>query len=182
VTPRASGVDPAGRVTLSADVASAAPQASLVLLWSVVSLPQLDLRDASKVGTPLNTATLGLLPGALLPGVRYTFTLSARDANGVAAASADVSVMAVPAGGGLSVSAATGTALETTFTLTTGGWTDDNEDADGDGAGDGYPLQYAFSYTVGVSVRAASQRACHMRAGSSRTPHTGRCAGAAGGL
>jgi hypothetical protein len=158
VTPRASGVDPSGRVTLSADVTSAAPR-TLALAWSVFSLPPLDLRDASKVGTPLDTPTLGLLPGALQPGVTYTFMLSARDANGAAEASADVSVMAVPTGGALAASALTGTALETRFTLTTAGWTDGNADSDGNGVGDGYPLQYAFSYSVDGSVRDLATRA-----------------------
>jgi hypothetical protein len=152
VTPRASGVDPSGRVTLSATVNSTAPR-TLALAWSVLSLPPLDLRDASKIGTPLDTPTLGLLPGALQPGVTYTFTLRARDANGAAEASADVSVMAVPTGGALAASSLTGTALETRFALTTAGWTDGNADSDGNGVGDGYPLQYAFSYSVDGSVR-----------------------------
>jgi hypothetical protein len=152
VSPSASLALPASRTTLTVDVVSAAP-ASLVLQWRVLSTPPLDLSDATRVGTPLNTATLGLLPGALLPGSAYTFMLTARDANGNATASVQVVTMHVPAGGALTVHTANGMELETRFLLSTSGWSDGNPDANGDGTGDGYPLEYMFSYVSLGAVR-----------------------------
>jgi hypothetical protein len=148
VTPTTTLMSPAARITLAADVTSSSP-ASLVLAWSVTASSvdgpppqQLDLTDGSRVGTALNTSTLGLLPGALSPGLTYTFTLSASDAVSSASASVNISTMHVPTGGALVASAAAGVELQTRFTLTTSGWSDGNP------GGMGQPLQYSFSYVL----------------------------------
>jgi hypothetical protein len=131
--------NPGARTTLAARVASDAP-ASLVLTWSCVSSVALNLSDPARVSGGTAGAVLTLLPGALAPGAAYTFTLSAADAGGAAAASADLVTLQVPVGGALAVSARSGTALATRFTLTTTDW------ADATGA-DG-ALEYAFWYAV----------------------------------
>jgi hypothetical protein len=168
VSPSAALAVPSARITLTADVTSSSP-ASLVLEWSVRSSVALDLRNASLVGTPLNTRTLGLLPGALQPGAAYTFVLSARDAGGAASASVDIITLQVPTGGAVQVSASSGVELVTRFTVNTSraAWTDANPDMDGNGVGDGDPLEYMFNYVVADAVRApaACRRmpAVHMR-------------------
>jgi uncharacterized protein (UPF0147 family) len=139
VSPNSASANPAAQTTLSAAVTSVAPPASLTLRWSVVPASALNLSDTTRVGTPLNSAMLGLLPGALAPGVTYTFRLSVSDAFGNATASATVATMSVPTGGTLAASVANGTELATPFTFTTANWTDANT-----------PLQYSFSFTTGA--------------------------------
>ena len=136
VSPSASLVDPAAQITLLAVVSSSAPPSSLVLLWSVVPAAALNLSDPARVGTSLSTSALGLLPGALSPGVSYAFRLSARDAFGSASSSVLVTTMSVPTGGIALASSANGTELQTPFVLSTANWTDAY-----------LPLQYSFSYT-----------------------------------
>ncbi len=162
VSPGAALAVPSARITLTADVTSATP-ASLVLEWSVRSSAVLDLRDASRVGTPLNTRTLGLLPGALQAGAAYTFVLSARDAGGAASASVDIITLQVPTGGAVEVSSPGGAELVTRFNVSTSraSWTDANPDLNGDGVGEGDPLQYMFSYVVADEVRALTVHAPH---------------------
>jgi hypothetical protein len=162
VSPGAALAVPSARITLTADVTSATP-ASLVLEWSVRSSAVLDLRDASRVGTPLNTRTLGLLPGALQAGAAYTFVLSARDAGGAASASVDIITLQVPTGGAVEVSSPGGAELVTRFNVSTSraSWTDANPDLNGDGVGEGDPLQYMFSYVVADEVRALTVHALH---------------------
>ena len=146
VSPKASLVNPAVAITLSAVVTSSAPASSLVLLWSVVPAAALNLSDRSRVGTPLNTSVLGLLPGALSSGASFTFRLRVSDAFGNASSSVLVSTMSVPAGGVALSSAANGTELQTQFVLSTSNWTDAY-----------LPLQFSFSYTVlSVSVDGAA--------------------------
>jgi hypothetical protein len=146
VSPSASLVNPAAQITLSAVVNSSAPASSLVLLWSVVPAVALNLSDPKRVGTSLDTTALGLLPGALSPGVSYTFRLSVRDAFGNASSSVRVTTMSVPTGGVALASSANGTELQTSFVLSTANWTDAY-----------LPLQYSFSYTsLNNSVDGAS--------------------------
>ena len=135
VSPSLSLVNPAAQITLSAVVNSSAP-ASSVLSWSVQPSVALNLSDPSRVGTTLDSATLGLLPGALLPGVSYTFRLSMRDAFGNASSGVRVSTMSVPTGGMALACSANGTELQTQFVLSTSNWTDAY-----------LPLQYSYSYT-----------------------------------
>ena len=134
VSPGAAAANPAARITLSADVTSAAPAASMSLRWSVVPASALNLSDPTRVGTPPNSATLGLLPGALAPGVTCTFRLSVSDAFGNASATVTVATMSVPTGGIAAASSANGTELSTLFNFSTANWVDVNT-----------PLQYSFS-------------------------------------
>ena len=136
LSPNATTVNPAAAITLSAVVTSSAPASSLSLLWSVVPASALNLSDPARVGTPLTSGALGLLPGALTPGSIYTFRLRAGDAFGNASSSLLVVTMSVPTGGTVAASSANGTELVTPFTFTTSNWTDVN-----------VPLQYSFSYT-----------------------------------
>ena len=136
VSPSATLVNPAAQITLSAAVNSSVPASSLVLLWSVEPSAALNLSDPSRVGTSLDTATLGLLPGALSPGVSYIFRLSMRDVFGNASSSVRVSTMSVPTGGAALASSANGTELLTQFVLSTSNWRDAY-----------LPLQYSYSYT-----------------------------------
>jgi hypothetical protein len=142
ITPAAALVNPSAKLTLSAAVASAAP-ATLALEWRLVSGAALSLADATKVGTPLNTPVLGLLPGALSPGGVYVFELLAADANGQTTVRVALGAAAAPAGGALAVLPRAGAALATRFTLTTLGWRDPNAADAG-----ALPLQYQFSYVV----------------------------------
>jgi hypothetical protein len=136
VSPSATLVNPAAQITLTAVVSSSAPALSVVMSWTVVPAAALNLSDLTRVGTPLTSNALGLLPGALLPGVAYTFKLSVRDAFGSASSSVVVTTMSVPTGGVALSSSANGTELQTQFALNTSNWTDAY-----------LPLQYAFSYT-----------------------------------
>ena len=146
VSPNASLVNPAVPITLSAVITSSAPASSLVLLWSVVSAFALNLSDPSRVGTPVNTSVLGLLPGALSPGASFIFRLSVRDAFGNASSSVLVNTMSVPANGVALSSSANGTELQTPFVFSTANWTDAY-----------LPLQFSFSYAVlNISVDGVS--------------------------
>ena len=146
VSPGLSLVNPAAQITLSAVVNSSATASSRVLLWNVQPSAALNLSDPSRVGTTRDTATLGLLPGALLPGVSYTFRLSMRDAFGNASSSVRVSTMSVPTCGISLASSANGTELQTRFVTSTTNWTDAY-----------LPLQYSYSYTsLNNSVDGAS--------------------------
>jgi hypothetical protein len=136
VSPSSAAVNPASQITLSAVVTSAAPPASLTMRWTVVPASALNLSDPTRVGTPLNGATLGLLPGVLAPGTVCIFWLSVSDAFGNTSVSASVTTMSVPTGGTAAASSANGTELVTPFAFTTANWTDANT-----------PLQYAFSFT-----------------------------------
>ena len=148
LTPASRPVNPSVGLLLYSNVTSAAPS-TLRLLWSQLSGPPLAFNDTSLVGTPLNSSTLGLLPGALLPGSVYKFQLKAADDNGSGYAEVSVPTLALPAGGMLTVSPSNGTALVTPFTLNTTAWTDANAN------NAGFPLLYAFSYAVINAVRAA---------------------------
>ena len=123
-------------------VNSSAPSSTLALLWSVVPASSLNLSDPTRVGTSLRGGILGLLPGALAPGMTYTFRLRASDAFGNASSSVRVTTMSVPTGGVAVASPINGTELQTPFTFTTFNWTDVN-----------LPLLYSFSFIgLGASV------------------------------
>jgi hypothetical protein len=129
------------RLVLLAAVTSRAP-ASVRSVWSVRGTgPALNLSSPLVAATPVTSASLVLLPGALAPGGNYTFRLTAADSDGEAYAELAVPVASSPKGfdgspaGSLAVSPAVGTALETQFTLTAGD----------DWVGDG-PLLYSFLY------------------------------------
>jgi hypothetical protein len=141
VSPNATLINPAAQITLSAVVISSAPASSLMLAWRVIPAAALNLSDPTRVGTPLNTSALGLLPGALSPGVSYTFRLSVSDAFGSTSSSVVVSTMSLPTGGIAVASSANGTELLMQFAFSTSNWTDAF-----------LPLQYSFSY---VSLNAS---------------------------
>ena len=145
VSPAAALANPGERITLSVNMTLPAEGSAPALAWSVQSADSdFNLSDVAKVGTPLNGPTLGLLPGALQPGMLYTFALAARSADGTSAASstADVFTMHLPTSGVLVTSASAGFELSTRFSFATAGWADANAD------GAGWPLSYAFSYVV----------------------------------
>jgi hypothetical protein len=127
------------RLVLRANVTSRAP-ASVRTLWSVSGTPLLNLSSPLVAATPVTSASLVLVAGALQPGVSYVFRLTATDSDGEAFAELAVPIASAPRGadgspaGALAVSPASGTAMETRFTLTASAW-----------AGDG-PLLYAFAY------------------------------------
>jgi len=128
------------RLTLLGNVSSRHP-ASLRTVWSVTTTSAaLNLSSPLVAATPLTSRSLVLLPGALQPGARYTFRLSASDLDGEAFAESKVAVAGAPSGGALSVSPQAGTALETQFQLAAAGWLSDDA-----------PLLYAFSYQLAGS-------------------------------
>ena len=108
---------------------------TLTTVWSVSPA----LPAATSFGSPLVAqASLVVLPGVLVARRVYTFTLTATDLNGDAAASIAVLANAPPEGGALTISPASGTAALTLFTLEgTTTWLDDASDL---------PLRYEFAY------------------------------------
>lgn len=147
--PSGGRVSPSDKVTLSATVTSVAPD-QLSLLWTQKAGPGLNLSSPDVVATPLTTASLVLLPGALPPGSSFVFLLTATDP--VGSVSAEVSLTSARAPRGLRGAAAgsiaavvaggvgntaEGVAFATVFTLSASNW------ADEDG-----PLLYQFQYVV----------------------------------
>jgi hypothetical protein len=81
-----------------------------------------------------------LRSGALAPGGRYVFQLSATDSVGaVGLANATVAASAPPRGGWAEVAPAVGVGLATNFELNAVGWTADPDEL---------PLTYSCSYVV----------------------------------
>ena len=113
--------------------------------WSVVAQsgvvgPLLNLSDPAICATPVSSTSMVLQPGALAPGSRYVFQLSAVDSAGaVGLANATLRTSTPPRGGWADVSPATGVALSTDFVLSATGWTADVDEL---------PLTYSCSYRV----------------------------------
>lgn len=104
---------------------------SLTPLQTYVSVP------GSTQGEVAHPTSLKLPAGALLPNVRYTFTLGATNTAGASTASASVDVFtnSNPSPGGLTVNPPTGRPLLDEFFLEATQW-DDND----------LPLVYAFGF------------------------------------
>ena len=157
--------NPSLQLVLTTNVTSYARNvSSLMLAWSLAAGPALNLSDPTKVGTPLTSRTLGLLPGALAPGATYTFQLSATDDNGQSSSRISISTVFLPAGGTLAASPTTSVELTAPgFTFTTSGWTD------GNALGAGLPLSYSYSWTY----QGATGDANFLSTGADSTPLSG---------
>jgi hypothetical protein len=136
--------DPAAQLVLLANATAFVP-GPLRTLWALeaqsgAGAPPLNLSDPIVCATPLTSASMVLLPGALSPGARYTFSLTAIDAVGaVGSASVTVATSAPPRGGWAAVAPAEGVALSTTFVLSAVGWSADADEL---------PLLYSADYIV----------------------------------
>ncbi len=136
--------NPSQQLVLFANATAFVP-GPVATLWSLAAqsgaaAPPLNLSDPAVCATPVTSASMVLRAGALAPGARYTFTLSATDAAGaVGLANATVATSA-PAAGGWAVEApASGVALSTPFVLTAAGWTADADEL---------PLSYSAEYLI----------------------------------
>eukprot|EP00854_Cymbomonas_tetramitiformis_P000771 gene771-1245_t len=146
MTPFTSKSNPTSRLSLSAEVTSADP-ATLQMQWSVACVTdpaQQLVLNATTLSTPLDSEALVVRAGVLTPGFTYSFTLSAWDRIGPASATLSVTMNTCPSlahGTGISVlttnGTTVGTELETVFTISASGWTDDD-----------LPLQYQMLYRV----------------------------------
>lgn len=113
------------------------------------SCPELDMTQNSQFVTTINSQTLVVHSGILLPRQTYTFKLVASSGADEASATHGESwikftMNAGPSGGGLQVSPATGTS-DTQFKATAVSWQDDDADL---------PLRYSFSAAVPGAVNA----------------------------
>ena len=136
--------DPTQQLVLFANAVAFVPGA-VVTRWSLAAqsgadAPLLNLSNPAICATPVTSASMVLRPGALAPGARYIFTLSATDAVGaMGLANATVAVSAPATGGYATISPASGIALSTPFVLTASGWT---------AAADELPLTYMADFIV----------------------------------
>jgi hypothetical protein len=113
------------------------------------SCPELDMTQTSQFVTTINSQTLVVHSGILLPRQTYTFKLVASSGADEASATHGESwikftMNAGPSGGSLQVSPATGTS-DTQFKATAISWQDDDADL---------PLRYSFSAAVPGAVDA----------------------------
>jgi hypothetical protein len=136
--------DPTKQLVLLANATAFVPGA-VTTRWSLAAQSggggaALNLSDPAVCATPVTSASMVLRPGALAPGGRYTFTLTATDAaGGVGSANASVVTSAAPRGGWVDVSPPAGVALSTQFVLTAAGWSADADEL---------PLTFAAEYTI----------------------------------
>ena len=114
---------------------------SVTYAWECKSL-NFNLSDRASLRSSTTSPQLVIKPGVLTPGQIYTFRASAVTPAGLTGyASAVVVVNTKPTLGTCSVSPSRGVALETSFTLSCAGWTDDDA-----------PLRYQFQTTSGARV------------------------------
>jgi hypothetical protein len=137
--------DPGAQLVLLANATPFVPGA-VTTRWAVVAQsPQpgalLNLSDAAVAATPVTSVSMVIRAGALAPGTRYTFSLTATDAaGGVGQANATVATASAPRGGSVYVTPDAGEALSTPFSLVAAGWTADADEL---------PLSYAAEYMLG---------------------------------
>ena len=138
---------------------SSATSASVDAAATTLSAAQVAALATTSTGD-ITSAAIEIRAGALVPGVYYTFSLTASQRNsrtgsailGASTASLKILVNTAPVGGSLVVTPTTGVALNTTFTLATAGWTDT--------AGGDLPLRYFYTCVVCVGC-VASARSFH---------------------
>ena len=138
--------DPSQQLVMFASATSTIP-GGVTTRWSLAaqggaaaSLPPLNLSDPAICATPVTSSSMVLRSGALAPGGRYVFQLSATDSVGaVGLANATVAASAPPRGGWAEVAPAVGVGLATNFELNAVGWTADPDEL---------PLTYSCSYVV----------------------------------
>lgn len=136
--------DPSQQLVMLASASSTTP-GGVTTRWSLAaqggaasSLPKLNLSDPAVCATPVTSSSMVLRSGALAPGGRYVFQLSATDSVGaVGLANATVAASAPPRGGWAEVAPAIGVGLATDFELRAVGWTADPDEM---------PLTYSCSY------------------------------------
>jgi hypothetical protein len=139
--------DPSAQLVLQANATAFVPGA-VATRWAMVAQSPppaggalLDLSDPSVAATPVTSVSMVVRAGALAPGTRYTFALTATDAAGrVGQANASVATSSAPRGGGVYVTPDVGEALSTPFSLVATGWTADADEL---------PLSYAAEYLLG---------------------------------
>eukprot|EP00854_Cymbomonas_tetramitiformis_P001005 gene1005-1530_t len=147
ITPLSGRVNACDKFTVESSVMSSANASTLTVHWSMEGGTGQDGAaepvDLAAPGVLLSEGTtsldLVLSAGVLQQGTQYWVRLDAEDANGNGTTSLTFSTNAGPTGGALNVSPMAGIALDTVFTATASGWSDEEDDL---------PLAYHVAYRV----------------------------------